>query len=60
MLGIGGSDEEIKETPELEEEYQEIMNTKVYTDQDREMACKACGWTYFVSPHSGKRSRPQI
>lgn len=40
MLGFDEDRNDIKETPELNEEYHEIMNTKIYTDQDREMAIK--------------------
>jgi hypothetical protein len=40
MLGLDEDRNEIKEAPELNEEYHEVMNTKIYTDQDREMAIK--------------------
>lgn len=60
MLGLDEDRNEIKEAPELNEEYHEVMNTKIYTDQDREMAIKVWGWTDFVSPHTGRNSRPKI
>ena len=60
LFEMENNSEEIKENPELPDEYQEFIDTTIYNDQERLIACKLWGWTDFLQTHSTKLLKSEI
>jgi len=57
LLSIEPNHEELKSISELKEETEQVLDMTIYTDNDRNDACKVCGWTDIIMSNSSNHRR---